>query len=105
MSDLNNTQASDNAVRPLLEKIAAREAALDILSEKALERAESNDFAFKRLLIEFKAAGLVSDEDDLRKTIELYKSQGMDEPDRLCFRNNLADYETTMRALEHHELI
>lgn len=105
MSDLNNTQASDNAVRPLLEKIAAREAALDILSEKALERAESNDFAFKRLLIEFKAADLVSDEDDLRKNIELYKSQGMDEPDRLCFRNNLADYETTMRALEHHELI
>lgn len=105
MSDLNNTQASDNAVRPLLEKIAAREAALDILSEKALERAESNEFAFKRLLIEFKAADLVSDEDDLRKTIELYKSQGMDEPDRLCFRNNLADYETTMRALEHHELI
>ena len=105
MSDLNNTQASDNAVRPLLEKIAAREAALDILSEKALERAESNEFAFKRLLIEFKAADLVSDEDDLRKNIELYKSQGMDEPDRLCFRNNLADYETTMRALEHHELI
>ena len=105
MSDLNNTQTSDNAVRPLLEKIAAREAALDILSEKALERAESNDFAFKRLLIEFKAADLVSDEDDLRKTIELYKSQGMAEPDRLCFRNNLADYETTMRALEHHELI
>lgn len=105
MSDLNNTQASDNAVTTLLEKIAAREAALDILSEKALERAESNDFAFKRLLIEFKAAGLVSDEDDLRKNIELYKSQGMEEPDRLCFRNNLADYETTMRALEHHELI
>ena len=105
MSDLNNTQASDNAVRPLLEKIAAREAALDILSEKALERAESNEFAFKRLLIEFKAADLVSDEDDLRKNIELYKSQGMDEPDRLCFRNNLADYETTMRALEQHELI
>lgn len=105
MSDLNNTQTYDNAVRPLLEKIAAREAALDILSEKALERAESNEFAFKRLLIEFKAADLVSDEDDLRKNIELYKSQGMDEPDRLCFRNNLADYETTMRALEHHELI
>ena len=105
MSDLNNTPASDNAVRPLLEKIAAHEAALDILSEKALERAESNEFAFKRLLIEFKAADLVSDEDDLRKNIELYKSQGMAEPDRLCFRNNLADYETTMRALEHHELI
>lgn len=105
MSNLNNTQASVDTVTPVLEKIAAHQAALDILSEKALERAQSNEFAFKRLLIEFRAAGLVTDEYDLRQNIELYKSQGMAEPDRLCFRNNLADYETTMRALEHHELI
>ena len=105
MSDLNNTQPSDNEVTPFLEKLAAHQAALDILSEKALERAESNEFAFKRLLIEFKAAGLASDEDNLRQSIELYKSQVMSEPDRLCFRNNLADYETTMRVLEAHELI
>lgn len=105
MSDLNTNVELDDKTSAFMQKLAAHQMALDILADSALQRVADNAFAFKRLLIEFKAAGLVSDEDSLKDAIERFNNNGFDEPDRLQFRNNLADYETTMRALEAHDLI
>lgn len=93
MDELNLTEHQ----KELFKNIAVQETAKDILAASAVSRIENEENALA-VLQSF------TDDPNVGEILSKFKSNSLPEPERLSFRNVLANFETERRALEQLKL-